>query len=170
MKKMLIIIAAAAALTVGGVFAFRRYITYHTLDKGNMENPLIGELDGLTVEMVDGNFTYVDNGVLMEVITGSWESDDGRFVLTIREDESFSLTLDGETVMEDTLQFIYLQPGKVLSTEFNLSSCELKNGRGRIDAFIHNASDKGSGEIRMDIVDADESRETVLFHMTEQPE
>ena len=75
MKKMLIIIAAAAALTVGGVFAFRRYIAYHTLDKGNMENPLIGELDGLTVEMVDGNFTYVDNGVLMEVITGSWESD-----------------------------------------------------------------------------------------------
>ena len=170
MKKMLIIIAAAAALTVGGVFAFRRYIAYHTLDKGNMENPLIGELDGLTVEMVDGNFTYVDNGVLMEVITGSWESDDGRFILTIREDETFSLTLDGETVMEDTLQFTYLQPGKVFSTEFNLSSYELKDGRGRIDAFIHHASDEGSGEIRMDIVDADENRETVTFHMTDQPE
>ena len=78
-------------------------------------------------------------------------------------------TLDGETVMEDTLQFTYLQPGKVFSTEFDLSCCELKSG-GRIDAFVHNASDEGSGIIRMEIVYEDDSRETVTFHITDHPE
>ena len=169
MKKMMIWVTAAAVLTAVGFLAFRRYTAYHTLDKGNTEDPLVGELDGLTVHMTDGNFTYVDNGVLMEVITGSWESTDGRFILTIREDQTFSLTLDGETVMEDTLQFTYLQPGKVFSTEFDLSCCELKSG-GRIDAFVHNASDEGSGIIRMEIVYEDNSRETVTFHITDHPE
>lgn len=118
-KILLVILIVLLALTVLGVFLFRHFVTNQIKDWGGMENPNV-ELEN--EQILDGNYTYVANDVLLYCIVGTWESTDNHWKMTLCEDYSIVVTLNGDTVLEDILEFTYLQPGKVLDTEFRLQS------------------------------------------------
>lgn len=157
MKKILIVLAALAVLALAGVFAWRHYIIkYHTMDWGGMEDPNFqGE-----PEMLDGDFTYVDNEALLAEIRGTWKSSDGRYTLTIRDEGDIALSMEGETVLEDQLQFVYLQPGYVASTEFTLTADTIQGME--IRRFVHQFGDNG-GTILLELEDGSE---TIVFQKT----
>lgn len=125
-----------------------------TMDTTGTETPTDSSEDENDLGMVDGDFTYVDNEKLLQVIAGNWKSADGRWEMTIGEDYEIQLSLDREDVMSDTLDFVYLQPGQVFHTEFNLNSQTLAQGDGttigEIELFYHEAGENG-GRIFMEI-------------------
>lgn len=120
------------------------------MDKGGIKNPFVEKEpddfeepeDPGPIEMLDGDYTYVDNGMLLPVLAGTWESTDGRYAMTLTEEYQILLTLDGETVLEDTYNFTYLQPGNVYSTDLFLSKTELTQPAGTvIEHLYHEVSD-----------------------------
>lgn len=125
-----------------------------TMDTSGTETLTDSSEDENNLGMVDGDFTYVDNEKLLQVIAGNWKSADGRWKMTIGEDYEIQLTLDREDVLSDTLDFVYLQPGQVFHTEFNLNSQTLAQGDGttigEIELFYHEAGENG-GRIFMEI-------------------
>lgn len=162
MKRAVILLVVLAVLILAGAFAFWYIGTYWTLDRNGMEDP---DFQGEPI-MLDGDYTYVDNEALLREIRGIWESDDGNYTLTIRDEGDIILSLDRETVLEDQLQFIYLQPGYVASTEFTLTADTLEDME--IQSFIHQNGENG-GEILLELSKAD-SVESLAFHKTKHNE
>ena len=136
MKKMLIVILVVglvlAVLIVAGLLAYQHFAAKRIMD-GGIKNPFVEKEpddfeapeDPGPIEMLDGDYTYVDNDILLPVLVGTWESTDGRYGMTLTEEYQLLLTLDGETVLEDTYNFTYLQPGYVSFTDLFLSKTEL---------------------------------------------
>ena len=154
MKKVLIVILIVilvlAVLTVAGLLAYQHFAAKRIMDKGGIKNPFVEKEpddfeepeDPGPIEMLDGDYTYVDNGMLLPVLAGTWESTDGRYAMTLTEEYQILLTLDGETVLEDTYNFTYLQPGNVYSTDLFLSKTELTQPAGTvIEHLYHEVSD-----------------------------
>lgn len=150
MKKVIIGLLIGVLVIIGALL-WKIYVIDGTLDKNGMINPeyLDGGEAGIPEDpvMVDGNYTYVDNEVLLEVIAGTWKSTDGRFELFIGKDYEVTLSVEGEQVLEDTLQYTYLQPGPVSYTEFNVNTQDmlLPDGTnlGEIQAFFHETDENG---------------------------
>lgn len=123
-------------------------------------------------QVLDGGHTYVDNDKLLAVIAGTWVSTDGHFELTIWENSNISIAMDRTVVLEDMLEFNYLQPGYVACTEFELNCWDLigQDGAtlGIIDFLRHEAAEaaEGSGLISMKLEAADGSCETIVFEKT----
>lgn len=162
MKKVLIVVLVLAALVLTGVLALRYFVTDWVTDRGGMENPdYTGEIN-----MLDGDYTYVDNGALLAVIAGTWSSADGRYGLTLGDDCRILLTLDGKTVLEDQIHFTYLQPGYVAATEFSLDAWELKDADGTVLGEIcslrHEAGEDG-GSILLEAAFGDGGSEIISF-------
>lgn len=159
MKKiltvLLIVLLALVALGVAGVFLLRHFVTNQIMDRGGMMNPdYIDEIDDSHI--LDGDHTYVDNEKLLQVITGTWLSEDGRYAIKLDSDCRITLSLDGEQLLDDHIQFVYLQPGNIQSTEFSLDSCVLQREDGspvgEILSFYHEASDEdASGRLILEI-------------------
>ena len=152
MKKilsvLLIALLALTVMSVTGVLLFRHFVTDRVMDKGGMMNPdYTDEADD--VYMQDGDHTYVDNEKLLQVITGTWSSEDGHYVIKLDGACHIVLSLDGEPLLENHIQFVYLQPGIVRSTEFSLDSCTLQredgSPAGEITSFYHEASEEDTG-------------------------
>ena len=118
--------------------------------------------------VLDGTYTYVDNEALLVRIAGSWASADGRFVLTIQPDGWITVALDGESVLEDTLQFCYLQPGDVASTEFDLHTWALTGPDGACLGTIASLrhEEAGGGTIQMELESEDGCLATIAFVKT----
>lgn len=75
-------------------------------------------------------------------------------------------------MLDDPIQFVYLQPGIVQSTEFFLDTCVLqrKDGSpaGEITSFYHEASDEDTdGRLILELDLADSSK-TVEFKKQEK--
>lgn len=147
MKKVIIGLLIGVLVIVGAVL-WKGYVIDGTLDKDGMINPeyVEGEGEDYTEPiMLDGDYTYVDNDALLQVIAGTWKSSDDRYALLLSRDYEVTLLVDGESVLEDTLQFTYLQPGPVSSTEFQLNVWEmlLPDGTnlGEINFFYHEAGE-----------------------------
>ena len=85
MKKILsVFLIALTVLRVTGV-----------LDKGGMMNPDF--VDGTDdVHILDGDHTYVDNEKLLQVITGTWSSEDGHYAIKPDSDCRIMLSPDSE--------------------------------------------------------------------------
>ena len=166
MKKILgvflIALLALTVLGVTGVLLFRYFVADRIMDHGGTMNT--DNMDGSeTPFILDGDHTYVDNEKLLQVITGTWSSEDGRYVIKLNSDCRIILSLDGEPLLDDHIQFVYLQPGSVQSTEFFLDSYVLqgKDGtpEGEITSFFHEASDEDDGgRLIMEIALADDSK------------
>lgn len=165
-RHMIWVIVTGILACLAIMLLYRHFVTDRIMDKGGMENPK-------PVEPLDGNYTYVANEILMELIAGKWVSTDGRWELTILDDYGIVLTLDGGTVLDDMLEFTYLQPGVVACTEFHLASADYtlkwKGGSSvaGIDSFSHEASDAdASGRIvlRLRAPGEETVTEEVVFH------
>ena len=133
MKKILgvflIALLALTVLGVTGVLLFRHFVADQIMDKGGMMNP--DYMDGTDdVHILDGDHTYVDNEKLLQVITGTWSSEDGHYVIKLNSDCRIILSLDGEPLLDDHIQFVYLQTGIFQSTEFFLDSYVLQRQDG----------------------------------------
>ena len=146
-KKVIIGLLIGVLVIVGAVL-WKVYVIDGTLDKDGMINPeyVEGEGEDYTEPiMLDGDYTYVNNEALLQVIAGTWKSSDDRYALLLSRDYEVTLLVDGESVLEDTLQFTYLQPGPVSSTEFQLNVWEmlLPDGTnlGEINFFYHEAGE-----------------------------
>lgn len=174
MKKvllvLLIVLLVLAILCVTGVFLFRHFVADRIMDKGGMENPDYVPED---VQPLDGDYSYAANELLLDKITGTWESADGHWTMALGEDYGVTLSLDGETVLEDTLQFTYLQPGEERCTELALSSGtnilrrEDGSQAGKIASLWHEPADSdASGKLCVVLADADANEETVEFTKT----
>ena len=157
-----ILLLILAVLLAAGALFYKRIID-STLDKGGMENPnyIYGQ------EMLDGSRTYVDNSALLDVIAGVWESTDGRYGLTLREDCGVTLALDGETVLEGEISFTYLLPDPLKRTELWLDPSVFQTGDGSVSGevryFYHEAGD-GSGTLVMELAEGG----TVEFRKTSE--
>jgi len=86
MKKILtVLLIALLALTVlgvTGVLLFRHFVADQIMDKGGMMNP--DYTDGTDdVYILDGDHTYVDNEKLLQVIMGTWSSEDGHYTIKL---------------------------------------------------------------------------------------
>ena len=159
MKKILSVLLfallALTVLSVTGVLLFRHFVADQIMDKGGMMNP--DYKDGAEpVSVLDGDPTYVENEKLLQVIIGTWSSEDGHYVIKLSSDCHIILLLDGEPLVDDHIQFVYLQPGNVQSTEFSLDSCVLqrKDGSpaGEITSFYHETSEEDiSGRLIIEI-------------------
>ena len=171
MKKALlifmIVLLTLAALGLTGFFLFRHFVTNRITDRGGMENPDAGTEKE---QILDGSRTYAANDAFLRRIAGRWESADGRWTLTLDEDYGIALTLDGETVLEDSLEFSYLQPGEDLYTELELASRGYtlrrpEDGAEReISCICHEAvANSEYGIIRMELTGGESGRETVEF-------
>lgn len=171
MKKMLnmllIVLPALAVLGVTGLLLFRHFVTDQIADWGGMENPdTVGEEE----QALDGEHTYAANEVLLSKIVGSWKSADDRWGMTISEDYGIAVTLDNETVLEDMLEYTYLQPGEVLYTELGLQSGagilrRTDGSRGDEIILIHHEAVEGDihGKICMELADEKADREMIEF-------
>ena len=162
MKRILTVLLILAILIAGGFLAFRHFIIGQTTDLGVMENP--EPFDPGEPELLDGDYTYVANDVLLQQIAGAWADESGRWGLTIDGDGSFRLTLDGETLLEDTLDFVYLQPGEPRTTEFTADGWELAlpEGSAAVESFRYEPGE-GSGVIVLEL----ENR-SIEFDQTEE--
>ena len=168
MKKalivILIVILVLAVLTVAGLLAYRHFVTERIMDKGGIKNPFVEKEpddfeepeDPGPIEMLDGDYTYVDNGMLLPVLAGTWESTDGRYAMTLTEEYQILLTLDGETVLEDTYNFTYLQPGYVSFTDLLLSKTELTQPDGTVCQIC---------DLHHEVSDSDENGRIVMVLM-----
>lgn len=165
-KSVLGGLAALALVTLTGMALFKHFVTDQIMDKGGMMNPdyMNGTDD---VHILDGDYTYVDNEKLLQVITGIWSSEDGHYAIKLDSDYRVILSLDGEPLLDDYIQFVYLQPGIVQSTEFSLDSCVLqrKDGSpaGEITSFHHETAEEDtSGKLIVEI-DLADSNKTIEF-------
>lgn len=175
MKKvltvLLIVLLALTVLCVTGVLLFRHFVADQIMDKGGMMNP--DYMDGTdAVPILDGDHTYVDNEKLLQVITGTWSSEDGHYTIKLDSDYRIILWLDGEPLLEDHIQFVYLQPGIIRSTELSLDSCILQkedgSPAGEITSFYHEVSEEDTrGRLIVEIDLADNSK-TVEFKKQEK--
>ena len=159
MKKarivVLIVVVVLAVLTAV-LFLVCKYVgTYLTLDKNGMENP---NYDPEEVYPLDGDYTYVANDILLPVLVGTWESTDGRYGMTLTEEYQILLTLDGETVLEDTYNFTYLQPGYVSFTDLFLSKTELTQPDGMVCQI---------SDLHHEVSDSDENGRIVMVLMSD---
>lgn len=163
MKRALIIVVGLAAALLVVRFAYRYFVTDRILDRGGMEAPAD------TLEMLDGDGTCVANGILLELLAGTWTSQAGVWGMSVTRDGTLSLTREEEMVLETHLQFTYLQPGVVLSTELFPDSVTLshRNGTpiGEIARMFHESGD-GSGTICAELT-CDGTSESVRFHKME---
>lgn len=164
---LMIVLLALPFLGVTGVFLFRHFVTNQITDWGGMENPDVGSEEE---QMLDGNYTYVANEILLYRIVGTWESTDNHWDMILGEDYSIVVTIDGDTVLEDTLEFDYLQPGKVLNTELRLQSGNytLRRTDGstvdKIFSIYHKTVEGDKhGKICMELTDEEAHRETLEF-------
>ena len=168
---MLGVLAALTLVTLTGVGLFKHFVTDQIMDKGGMMEP--DYVDGPDdVHILDGDYTYVDNEKLLQAITGTWSSEDGHYVIRLDSDCRIILSLDGEPLLDDHIQFVYLQPGIVQSTEFSLDSCVLqrKDGSpaGEITSFHHETSEEDtSGRLIVEIDLAGNSK-TIEFKKQEK--
>lgn len=166
-KKIMIAFLILILLGVCGYFLFQHFVTNQIMDRGGMENPYtMPEDEGIA----DGNYTYVANEVLLQKIAGTWESTDGRWKMTLDENYGITISLDGETVLEDTLAFSYLQPGEVLSTEFSLASGDYTLNRAddsRMQEIMwlchETVKDDEHGKIDMVLSDEEADEEVIEF-------
>ena len=148
---------ALLALTV--VYMYVHFVMNQIMDGGNgMENP-----DAL--QILDGDYTYIDNSILWPVLEGTWEDEEGRWQAAIDEESGIVLTLDGEAALKGMLYFTYLQPGEVLETmlyldDYTLRAPSLKT-LGEITYFCHESGDGGSGTLRMELDLPDDTEKTV---------
>lgn len=166
LSALLIALLALTVLSVTGVLLFRHFVADQIMDKGGMMNPDYN--DGTEpVPVLDGDHTYVDNEKLLQVITGTWSSEDGHYTIKLDDDYRIVLSLDGEPLLDEYIQFVYLQPGIVQFTEFSLNSCVLqrKDGSpvGKITFFYHETSEEDiSGRLIIEIDLADSSKTVEL--------
>lgn len=167
MKKILsVLLIALMVLSVTGVLLFRHFVADQIMDKGGMMNPDYN--DGTEpVPVLDVDHTYVDNEKLLQMITGTWSSEDGHYTIKLDDDYRIVLSLDGELLLDDYIQFVYLQPGIIQFTEFSLNSCVLqrKDGSpvGKITSFYHETSEEDiSGRLIIEIDLADSSKTVEL--------
>lgn len=148
-KRLLLAFAALALAALAGIGL------YHLFAPASMSAPIA----------LDGTYTYVDNEALLARIAGVWASADGRFALTIQPGGEIVIALDGASVLEDTLQFCYLQPGDAASTEFDLGSWALTGpdgvSLGVITSLRH--EEAGGGALRMKWENTDGRLETIVF-------
>ncbi len=156
-----IIVLLLALLALTGFCLYRHFVTDQIMDGGGrMENPD-------AIQMLDGDYTYVDNSILWPVLDGIWESVEGRWQAVIGEDTGIALSLDGETVLTGELYFTYLQPGKVLQTEFYLDDYTLqtpdRKTLGKITYLCYETGDGDSGMLRMEVELSDGTEETVAL-------
>lgn len=159
MKKILniflIALLALTVLSVTGVLLFRHFVADRIMDKGGMINT--DYMDGTdSVHILDGDHAYVDNEKLLQVITGTWSNEDGHYTIKLDGDYRIMLSLDGEPLLDDHIQFVYLQPGIVRSTEISLDSGMLQKADGthvgEIVSFCHETSEEDiSGRLIMKI-------------------
>lgn len=169
-----VFLIALLVLTVPGVTGvrlFRYFAAERLMENGGTMNP--NAMDGSkTPTILDGDHTYADNEMLLQVISGTWSSDDGHYVIELDSDCRIRLSLDGEQLLDDPVQFVYLQPGIVQSTEFFLDSCVLqrKDGSpaGEITSFYHESSDEDTGGRLILELDLANSRKTVEFKKQEK--
>ena len=89
MKKILsvflIALLALTVLGVTGVLLFRYFVADRIMDNGGTMNT--DYMDGSeTPFILDGDHTYVDNEKLLQVITGTWASEDGHYVIKLNSD------------------------------------------------------------------------------------
>ena len=159
MKRALILAVGLAAALVAMKLAYRHFVTDMIHDRGGMEAPTD------TLEILDGDGTCVANGILLELLAGTWTSLDGDWVMTITRDCAMTLALEGETVLETPLRFTYLQPGEVSTTDLFPDSATLcrRDGTpiGEIVKLLHE-SGEGPGTICMEL-----TSESLQFHKSE---
>ena len=161
----MIVAGSAVAVLLSGFFLWQRFVTDNIMDVPGMENPAYTD-DGGEIYPLDGDFTYVDNPALLAVIAGAWESQDGRYSMTLDGDYGITLALDGVTVLAGHIDFTYLQPGKVYWVEFSLDSSALNSEDGTALGEIISLdyeTDQVSDKILMEIMRPDGSSETVEF-------
>ena len=162
MKKalivILIVILVLAVLTVAGLLAYKHFVTERGMDVPEDSGP---------IQMTDGDYTYVDNYILLPVLVGTWESANGRYGMTLSEDDQIRLTMDGETVLEDTYSFTYLQPGIVYSTDLLLGKWELTLPDGTVCQICdlhHEVSDSDeNGRIILSLSEGSNKTEEIEF-------
>ena len=164
-------LTALALVTLTGMGLFKYFVTDQTVDKGGMMNPDF--VDGTDdVHILDGDHTYVDNEKLLQVITGTWSSEDGHYVIKLDSGYRIMLSLDGEPLLDDHIQFVYLQPGIVLSTEFSLDSCILQredgSPAGEITSIYHETSGEDTSGRLMVEIDLAGNSKTVKFKKQEK--
>lgn len=166
MKRALILVVGLAAALLAGKLAFRHFVTDRIMDRGGMEAPTSED----TLEMLDGDGTCVANGILLELLAGSWTSADGDWVMSITQEGTMTLALEGDTVLETSLQFTYLQPGEVPGTELFPDSVTLRRrdgtSIGEIVKLFHE-SGEGYGTICLERKCRDGTSESVQFHKPE---
>lgn len=178
MKILGLTALVAAGLLAGGGLIWRHF--NQPLDWPTMENPN-ATMNPPNFEPVeeplDGDHTYVDNPALFAVLEGSWESADGRWVLTMTGDAfdtQMSLSLDREKAAECGLSYTYLLPDPSPNrwTELRLEEKQLTDGSGTdfgiVDSLYHegNTEEEGSGTLHLTVHLADRSEEEITLTQT----
>lgn len=166
MSAVLIVLFVLVLLGTAGVLLFRRLVTDQIADWGGMEN-----LDSVPEDelILDGGNTYAENETLLECLIGRWKSTDGRFEITIGEDYGITVTFEGKAMLDDTLEFVYLQPNEDACTELSLKSenYNLRSVGGdeiyTVSSLEHEFSEGEHGKIRMGLFCANGQTQTVTF-------
>lgn len=166
MKKWMIVLIVIVFLGVSCILAYHYLVEMQIKDKGGMENPdFTGDSEDEQIIELDGNNSYVDNEALLNRICGEWISEDGHYCLSLDSDCGIMITMDGESVLEGSVSFTYLQPGTDRETELTLDSLclEHKDGTviGDIVRFYHNPN-SGDDELCMEMEGGE--RESIVFH------
>ena len=123
------------------------------------------EREAENVQPLDGAGTYVNNGALWSRISGDWISSDGHWTLKLEGEDSMTLLLDGETMLETALSFTYLCPEPPQETELSVETPQLCGG-GEIITLTHEAVEHG-GTLTLELLHTDEKTETVTFQKAE---
>ena len=167
LKIVIVTALALVLLALAGFWLYRHFVADRIMDGGGgMQNPD-------AVQILDGDYTYVDNSILWAVLEGTWKSAEGRWQAVVSEESGIALMMDGEAVLKGELHFTYLQPGEVLQTEFYLDDYTLRTpdlkSLGEITYLCHEAGDGGSGTLRIEMDLSGGTEETVKLKKTEEP-
>ena len=150
-RRMIWILLAGILVGLALSGLYKHFVTDQIMDGGNgMENPD-------AAFPLDGDHTYVDNSILWPVLEGTWESPEDGWQAVISEESGLTLRLDGETILETPLDFIYIPRKKIQDTGLMLDNRVLQKADGtelgRILDFYHCAvagEDSGRLELTVD--------------------
>ncbi len=161
--RLVLIIALAAVFMLAGCSQLKQIVADNISGGGE------GTFDPGDIEVLDGGETYIDNSALWPALEGTWASEDGRWQAVIGENTGIALTMDGETVLNSSLSFTYLQPGGAARTELEIEPDELKKADGTLIGEADDLYyDSATGTIQMEIELENDREEIITLQKTRE--
>ncbi len=120
--------------------------------------------------ILDGDYTYVDNEILMEMLAGDWRCEEENLQLTIQNDYTMKLRRGSEIILSTEISYAFLQPGEYQDVDISLEQTGV--GDSNIEGLYTEMDfdDLDQSRLKMEISEEGSDREITFERVTASEE